>query len=188
MTSLPQIVTSQVIGIPGPPGLGVDSATLTTIQGNISTLQGEMTTALVDIAGAEGDIDDLEVNIALLNARWVSVPIDGGGSTIGTGVRARVLSPADGIIAGWRMMADQVGSVVLNLWEREHPNVPSVAQQITGGSEKPTLSAAQAAEDLSLNGGAGWAIHDGYHLWVNVESATTVTYVTLGLLIAWGVS
>ena len=185
MTHIPQIVTSRVIGIPGPPGQGITSGQLSAITSDISTLQGEMNLAEADIIAAENAITILQGDVVNLKARWLGVTIDGGGSTIGTGVRVRTMSPATGAIVGWRCIADQSGSIVVNLWERQHPNVPSVTQQITGGTEKPTLSAAQTSEDLSLNSGAGWAINAGYHLWFNVESATTVTYLSLGLLVAW---
>lgn len=185
MTSLPFIVEELGLMIPGPPGLGISAGQLTAITDDITALEASMTTAQTDINAAEADIVTLETQVASLKSRWVSIPIDGGGSVISTGVRARAFSPADGVITGWRLVADQSGSIVINLWERVYPNIPTVTQQITGGTEKPTLSTAQVNEDLSLAGGAGWAINDGYNFWVNVESVTTCTYVALGLRIAW---
>ena len=181
------IVESMDLLIPGPPGLGVSAAALTAITDDITALEGSMTTVQGDITAVEGEVDVLQANIAKLNARWMTIPIDGGGSTIGTGVRQRLYVPASGTITAWRLMADQSGSIVIDLWMRDYPNIPSNSQSITT-SEEPTLSGVQVNTDTSLNSGNGWALTAGQALWVNVDSATTVTYVGLGLLVAWSTS
>lgn len=109
--------------------------------------------------------------------------IDGGGSKISTGVKYDYPIPYDALISGWELVADQSGSVVIDLWQDTYANFPpTVADSITT-SEKPTLSSVQKNTDTSLNSGNGWAVTGGRYLRLNVDSATTVTRVTLKLFV-----
>jgi hypothetical protein len=83
-------------------------------------------------------------------------------------------------ILAWRLFADVVGSIVIDVWKDTYANFPPTAADTIAGSEKPTLVAAQKAEDLSLS---TWMtdIAQGDVIGVNVDSATTVKQVTLTL-------
>jgi hypothetical protein len=76
--------------------------------------------------------------------------IDGGNSVITTGLKGFIEWGFAAQIMGWTIMADVVGSIVVDVWKDSYANfAPTVADSITG-SEKPTLSSAQKNQDLSL--------------------------------------
>lgn len=112
----------------------------------------------------------------------INVIIDGGGAAITTGVKADLLIPYAATITAARLLADQSGSIVVDIWKDTYANFPpTVADSITA-SAKPTLSSAQKSEDTTLT---GWttALAAGDYLRFNVDSATTVQRVTLALTI-----
>jgi hypothetical protein len=79
-------------------------------------------------------------------------------------------------------MADQSGSIVIDVWKDTLANYPpTVADSITG-SAKPTLVSAQSATSSTLT---GWTttISANDVLRYNVDSATTITRVTLSISI-----
>jgi len=73
------------------------------------------------------------------------------------------------------------GSIVVELWSDSYANFPPVPADVVGGTEKPTLSSAIKAQDLSLNGGAGYPIPAGNWIMWNVASASTVKIVTVAV-------
>jgi hypothetical protein len=106
--------------------------------------------------------------------------IDGGGATITTGVKGDLTIPFAATIVEWTLLADQTGSIVVDIWkdtEANHP--PTVADTITA-SAKPTLSSVSHNRSSTLT---GWttAITAGDVLRFNVDSITTCTRVTLSL-------
>lgn len=105
---------------------------------------------------------------------------DVDGPVIATGVKGypRVTYPMR--ITGWSLIGIPSGSIVIDLWRgQSFPTLPTVADTITG-SEKPTLSGAQAAEDQSLG---SWSpdLNAGDLLALNVDSVTSVKVATLTL-------
>lgn len=119
-------------------------------------------------------------NTALTAA--LHLTIHGGGSAITTGVKADVEVPYACTVTGWRLVADQSGSIVLDLWKDTYANFPPTVADTIAGSEKPTLSSATKNEDTSLS---TWTttLAKGDWLRVNVDSITTVTRVHLTLLV-----
>lgn len=104
--------------------------------------------------------------------------IDGGGSAITTGVKGYLEIPFDMTITGWTLMGDQSGSIVIDVWKDTYANFPPLDADSIAGSELPTLSTAQKNQDLALS---TWttSVTAGDILGFNVDSATTVTRVTL---------
>ena len=113
----------------------------------------------------------------------VGVTIDGGGSAISTGVKGYTSIPATGTIVRVRLLADQNGTAVMDIWKDTFANFPpTVADTITAAA-KPTLAGpADSYDDTVL---AGWttAVTAGDVLGFNVDSAGTVTRLTLELFI-----
>ena len=110
---------------------------------------------------------------------WVTFVIDGGGSAITTGIKGDFRVPAGTIVAA-SLLADQSGSIVVDLWKDTRANFPpTVADTITAAA-KPTLASATNSEDTTLT---GWTTTtaDGDVIRVNVDSAATVTRVSLSL-------
>lgn len=114
----------------------------------------------------------------------VAVPfiIDGGGDAITPGVKGFVEIPFDGTIQSARLLADQSGDIVIDLWKDTYANYPPTVANTITASAKPTLSSAAKAEDTTLT---GWTadVSAGDIIGVNVDSASTVTRVTLSLVI-----
>jgi hypothetical protein len=110
-----------------------------------------------------------------------SVIVDGGGSTITTGVKFDLEVPYNAIITRWDMLPDVSGSMVLDIWQDTYANFPPTVADTLSVSEKPTLTAASKSQDTSLNSGNGWAVTQGNILRFNVTSVSTITRVTLAL-------
>lgn len=112
--------------------------------------------------------------------------LDGGGSVLSTGTY-KVYIPVQytGTITAVRLLADQSGSVVIDIWKDTYANFPpTVADTITAAA-KPTISAAQKYEDTTLS---GWttAVTAGDILEFNVDSVATITKLTIALDIQKG--
>lgn len=108
----------------------------------------------------------------------ISVTIDGGGSAITTGVKGYARIPYAGTITKVTVLADQSGSIVVDVWKDTYANYPPTVADTITASAKPTLSTATKAEDATLT---GWTktITAGDVIGINVDSATTVTRVQL---------
>lgn len=127
--------------------------------------------------------------IRILNRRKVKVPtdtsllihIDGGGSAITTGEKLDVPFHEFGArITGWTLVADTSGSIVIDLWKDSYGNYPPTdADTITGGDEPELSSATKNTADSVPTWNT--VIQKGETLRVNVDSASTVTRVTLAL-------
>ena len=109
--------------------------------------------------------------------------IDGAGSAITTGVKGDVLFTFGCTINSATLLADQSGSIVVNIWKDTYTNYPpTVADKITA-SAPPTISTATKSQDTTLT---GWTttISANDTLRFNVDSAASITRATLILGIA----
>ena len=106
--------------------------------------------------------------------------IDGGGAEITTGVHGFIEMPFGMTIESWRMLGDQSGSIVVDVWKDLFANYPPTVADTIAGTEKPTLAAAESAEDTSLT---TWntSVLAGDIIGFNVDSVTTVERVTVSL-------
>lgn len=116
------------------------------------------------------------------NVRAIEFVIDGGGSTITTGVKGDVRSQITGTIERASLLADQSGSIVVDIWKDTYANYPPTDADSITASAPPTISSATKSEDTTLT---GWttAVTAGDTLRFNVDSATTITRVTVILYI-----
>ncbi len=89
---------------------------------------------------------------------------------------------AAGTITGWRLLADQTGSAVVDVWKTTYAGFPPGTANAITGSDLPTLGSQQKAESTALT---GWTrtISEGDVMRLNVNSAGTVTRLTLSLSI-----
>jgi hypothetical protein len=106
--------------------------------------------------------------------------IDGGGSAITTGTKYGLRAPYAMTIATAELVADQSGSIVLDVWKDTYASFPPLDADSITASAPPTLSTAQKSQDSTLT---GWTktVAKGDYLWINVDSASTVTWVQLNL-------
>lgn len=112
----------------------------------------------------------------------IGITIDGGGSAITTGIKGFFQVPYACTISAVRMFADQSGDCVIDIWKDTYANFPPTDADTITASAPPTLSSAQKSEDTTLT---GWTktITAGDILAYNVDSASTVTRVTLQLIV-----
>ena len=110
----------------------------------------------------------------------IVIHINGGGSVLTTGVKLYLPVPITMTITGWDLVADQSGSIVIDVWKDTYANFPPTVADTIAGSEKPTLSSVQKNQDTSLS---TWttAITAGDVLGFNIDSVTSCTWITLTL-------
>ena len=160
----------------------VDPAGAQTINGAATyplTITGESLTVVSD--GANWIICSLPtfgVSFANNQRNSIGVSLDGGGAVITTGPKGSIVCPFAGTIYGWDIVADQVGSIVVDVWKANNA-VPTVANTITAAA-KPTLTADQQEQSTTLT---GWttSVAEGDVFKFNVDSATTITQATVAL-------
>jgi hypothetical protein len=138
-----------------------------------------------------GDLDDALDQLAervddLENAggsRGISFIIDGGGAAITTGQKGHIEIPYACTITSVKVLADQSGSIVVDIWKDTYANFPPTDADSITSSAPPTLSSAQKSSDSTLT---GWtkSISAGDILAYNVDSASTVERVTVALTVS----
>ena len=118
----------------------------------------------------------LEAGSAMLGS--LGLVIDGAGSAITTGVKGYLRVPYSCTINSVEIVADQSGSIVIDIWRDTYANFPPTVSDTIVASAKPTLSSAQKNQDTTLT---GWAtlLPEGDYLAFNVDSSATVTRVAL---------
>jgi hypothetical protein len=78
------------------------------------------------------------------------------------------------------MVADQSGSIVVDIWKDMYANYPPIDADSITASAPPTITAATKSQDSTLT---GWtkAIAAGSILRFNVDSCATIERCTLAL-------
>jgi hypothetical protein len=161
-----------------------------TLSGTLATLttRGDLLYAGADAAltrlavGADGEVlrSDGTDPVWEDDDYTIQFIIDGGGSAITTGQKGHAEVPASGVIEGWTILADQSGSIVVDVWKDTYANFPPTVADTIAGSEKPTLSTAQKNQDLAL-GTWTTTVTKGDIIAFNVDSITTVERVLVSI-------
>jgi hypothetical protein len=133
------------------------------------------TSGITGTSGTSGAGTVTNTNIAS-----ITYIIDGGGSAITTGVKGDLEIPFGCTINSWTLVGDQAGSIQIDVWKDSYANFPPTVADTITGTEKPLLSSATKNQDLTLS---TWttSITAGDTLRFNVDSASTVTRVTLSI-------
>lgn len=107
--------------------------------------------------------------------------IDGGGSAITAGPKGVVQVPMGCTITAARLLADQPGSIVVDIWKDTFANYPPTDADSITASTPPRISAAAKSENVALT---GWTtgVAAGDILAFNVDSASGVERVTVALI------
>jgi hypothetical protein len=113
---------------------------------------------------------------------YTTIPfiIDGGGYEITTGEKGHLQVDFDGEIVGVTALADQSGSIVVDIWKDTYANFPPTNDDSITASAPVTISSAQKSEDTTLT---GWTktFSAGDAFAFNVDSCTTIERVLISL-------
>lgn len=155
-------------------------ATTAYVDTGLATKQatGNYVTALTGDGTASGPGSVAFTLATNLKLASISFVIDGGGVAITTGSKGFVVVPYACTINNSTLIADQTGSIVLDIKKSTFSGFPSTTSIVA--SAPPTLSSAQKSQDTTLT---GWttSIAAGDILEWTVTSATTVTRITNNL-------
>lgn len=133
-------------------------------------------TTLTELNYLSGATSAIQTQINTAKTTSFGITIDGGGSAITTGSKGYIIVPQGMTITGWTIVADQSGSIVIDVKRSTYSGFPTTAT--IAGSEKPTLSSAQKNQDLTLTSFTT-SIASGDIIEFVVDSAATVTRVNL---------
>lgn len=118
-----------------------------------------------------------------IKSTTLQIPFDGGGAAIAAGTKLYVQVPWTVTVTGWRLVSGSgSGSIVIDVWKAAFANFPPTILDTVTGTEKPTLSSAETAEDLNLTTWTDVTWDAGEWLCFNIDSAT-VQNATLVLLV-----
>lgn len=127
---------------------------------------------------------NFKLTLANINGtNGIGYTIDGGGAAIATGVAGTgVQVPFACTITSATLLADQTGSIVIDIWKDSYANFPPTVADTICASAKPTISSGVKSTDSTLT---GWTktIAAGDILYFNVDSVTSIQTVTLTLTV-----
>ncbi|MCP4997180.1 MAG: hypothetical protein GY933_00175 [Hyphomicrobiales bacterium] len=108
--------------------------------------------------------------------------IDGGGAAITTGVAGYVEIPFACTITAARALADQSGSIVVDIWKDTYANYPPTDADSITASAPVTITTATKSEDTTLT---GWttSITAANILGFNVDSVTDIELLTVSITV-----
>lgn len=149
---------------------------ITTHKGDASAHHTKTTNASQLTAG---ELPTARIATNIKNASLTFI-IDGGGLAITTGQKGHLEIPFACTIKQVTMLADQSGSIVVDIWKDTYANFPPTDADSITASAPPTISSAQKSQDSTLT---GWtkSISSGDILAFNVNSCATITRVTISL-------
>ena len=106
--------------------------------------------------------------------------IDGGGAAIIAGEKGHIEVPFACTITRATSLADQSGSIVVDIWKDSYANFPPTNADTITSATPPTITTATKAQDSTLT---SWttAITAGDVLAYNVDSCTDIERVTISL-------
>lgn len=141
------------------------------------------------ISGKKGQANELatldgdgKITASQLPPGIINFSIDGGGSAITTGVKGYAVLPYDCTVTGWQLLADQAGSIVVDIWRDTYANHPPLDADSITASATPSISGAVKNQSTTLT---GWTtqLNEGDILVFNVDSASAITSLTVALKI-----
>jgi len=125
------------------------------------------------------------VNYALPAAKDIHYEIDGHGEAIAAGIKGDIYFTHPAKIKSVTLLADQQGSIVIDLWKDTYANYPATDEDSITASAPITITDAVKVQDATLT---GWTkdITATQSIRINVDSCTTITKATL-IITVWNV-
>jgi hypothetical protein len=132
-------------------------------------------------AGLTVGASSVALNTAAIT-KAITFVIDGGGATITTGIKGDLYIPFACTITAATMLADQSGSIVVDIWADDYAAYPPTDADSITSATPPTISTAVKSQDTTLS---SWttSIAAGDTLRFNVDSATSIQRVNLTLTV-----
>lgn len=126
----------------------------------------------------KGVFTDVKTLLAELTYKGLIFIIDGGGSAITTGEKGHLRIPFKCEITAVTLLADQTGSIVIDIWKDTYDNYPPAVGDTITAAAKPTIAAGVKDYDTTLT---GWTktINSGDILAFNVDSVTDIERVMI---------
>lgn len=126
-------------------------------------------------------VDDVEP-YAIAQVATINFVIDGGGSAITTGIKGDIELPWAGTINQVTLLADQSGSIVVDIWLEQYADFPPEDADSITAAAPPTITTATKSQDSTLT---AWTttVAAGDILRFNVDSCDTITRCTVSLKI-----
>lgn len=136
--------------------------------------------------GTASEYDFIDITDYIDNAielATVGLRIDNGASVIPTGVSGNIVIPFNCTIQQWTLLANETGSVVVDIWKDTYANYPPTVADTITGSAKPTISSSTKGQSSTLT---GWTttFAAGDILRFNVDSVTNIKALDINLRIA----
>lgn len=105
---------------------------------------------------------------------------DGGGMVITTGIKGDIEIPFDCVITSVTILADQSGSVQIDIWKDTYTNFPPTDGDSITASAVPNINSGIKNQDTTLT---GWTknIYKGDILRFNIDSVTNITRCTISI-------
>lgn len=159
----------------------VDIAGALNLQGALSG-SGVSDLAAIEALSSTGALKRTGTNTWALDQGTFNITVmkDNVGAVLPTGVIASYRVPVACTITGVTLLADQSGSVVVDIWKDTYANYPPTDADSITASAPPTISSATNSEDTTLT---GWttSVAAGDVLFFNVDSVTSITRLTICL-------
>lgn len=113
--------------------------------------------------------------------------IDGNGSEIPVGVAGELFINNDLTLLGWTVLADQVGSIVIDIWKDTYENYPPTDDDSMPGASGnlPTISSEVKGQAVTLTDWSSVSLSEGDTLRFNVDSCSSITRATLILKVSF---
>lgn len=154
----------------------------TVINGNLANANIDSSAAIAySKLNLTGNVADADIaSTADVKLGTITYAIDGGGGVIQTGVAGDLEVPFNCTLTQVTMLADQSGSIVVDIWKDSLANYPPTDADSITASAVPTISSDTDSQDTTLT---GWttSISAGDVLRFNVDSCTSITRCSISL-------
>src|SRR3990167_6058791 len=92
------------------------------------------------------------------NAVAIQFIIDGAGAAIATGEKGHLVIPRALHLYGWELLADQSGSILVDVWKDTYANFPPANADSICGTDEPEIVTAAKAQNINVVTAALWTL------------------------------